>query len=203
MVGGTGNGSGRGGLTVVGFTGFLGRSHAAIRPPRATLAGMRYSSAGRRSRKPSTPKEFKIVPLRDCPIPESLHLCDTPYKAAEYWRLSVASHPYFSPEHECFVVLFLNTRRRIRGHHLVSIGTMDSVLVHPRDAFRAAVIGNASAVLFAHNHPSGDPTPSEGDIRVTNEMVRAGQILKIQVLDHVIIGAGRHVSMREQGYIFV
>jgi DNA repair protein RadC len=65
------------------------------------------------------------------------------------------------------------------------------------------VIANASAVLFAHNHPSGDPTPSDVDIRVTNELVRAGQILKIEVLDHVIIGANRHASLREQGYIYV
>lgn len=151
--------------------------------------------------KPFTPKEFKLVALRDCPTPDVLQLCDTPDKAAEYWRMNVMRHPYYDPERECFVVLILNTRRRVRGHYLVSIGTMDTLLVHPRDVYRAAVAANASAIVIAHNHPSGDPTPSETDIRMTRDLVRAGQLLKIDLLDHVIMAGDKHQSLRELGYL--
>ena len=67
------------------------------------------------------PKEFKAVALRECPVPESLQMCDTPEKAAEYWQLHVATNPYFNSECECFVVLLLNTRRRVKGHQLLTI----------------------------------------------------------------------------------
>jgi DNA repair protein RadC len=147
------------------------------------------------------PKEFKVVSLRECPTPEAMHLCETPESAAQYWRLNVAGHPYFTPDCECFVVLLLTTRRRVKGHHLVSIGTIDTILVHPREVFRAAVIYGAAAIVVMHNHPSGDPTPSEADVKVTRDLMRAGQLLKIELLDHVIIGADRHTSLRQMGYL--
>src|SRR4029434_2947592 len=101
----------------------------------------------------------------------------------------------------CLVVLILNTRRRIRGHYLVSIGTLDTILVHPREVFRLVIMaGRPSAIVLAHNHPSGDPTPSEADIRTTRELIKAGQLLRIDVLDHVIIGNPAHASLRELGY---
>ena len=148
------------------------------------------------------PQEFKVVSLRECPTPEALHKCDTPQQAADYWRLHVASNPYFNPECECFVVLLLNTRRRIKGHHLVSIGTLDTLLVHPREVFRIAIMaGGVSAIVLMHNHPSGDANPSEADIKVTRDLIRAGQLLKIEVLDHVIVGVNQHLSLRELGYL--
>ena len=146
------------------------------------------------------PKEFKLVALRECPTPEQMQLCDTPENAEAYWRTHIQTHPYFNPECECFVVLLLNTRRRIKGHHLVSIGTMDTILVHPREVFRVAILAAASAIVLMHNHPSGEASPSEADIRVTRDLVRAGQLLKMEVCDHVIIGAGQHVSLRSLGY---
>lgn len=146
------------------------------------------------------PKEFKIMALRECPVPLEMQICDTPHKAAEYWQMHVAPHPYFNPECECFVVLLLNTRRRVKGHQLLTIGTMDTILVHPREVFRGAIIGAAAAVVIMHNHPSGDPSPSEADIKVTRDLIRAGQLLRIEVLDHVIIGNQSRVSLREQGY---
>ena len=148
------------------------------------------------------PKEYKVVSLRDCPTPESLQICETPQHAADYWRLHIASHPYLNPECECFVVLLLNTRRRVKGHQLVSHGTLDTLLVSPREVFRTAVCCAASALVLMHNHPSGDPTPSEADIKVTRDLIRAGQLIKIEVLDHVIIGVGRHASLRELGYFY-
>jgi DNA repair protein RadC len=148
------------------------------------------------------PKEFKIVALRDCPVPESMRICETPEQAADYWRLHIVMHPYFNPECECFVVLLLNTRRRVKGHQLLTIGTMDTILVHPREVFRGAVIAAASALVLMHNHPSGDPTPSEADIKVTRDLARAGQLLKIEVIDHVIMGNPKHSSLRELGYFW-
>ena len=148
------------------------------------------------------PKEFKVVALRDCPVPESMLICETPDQAAEYWRMHVTTNPYFNPEAECFVVILLNTRRRVKGHQLVTIGTLDTILVHPREVFRVAVISSAAAVVLMHNHPSGDPTPSEADIKVTRDLIRAGQLLKIEVLDHVIMGNPNRSSLRELGYFY-
>ena len=110
---------------------------------------------------------------------------------------------------ETLQVLLLNTRRRlIRVAEEISDGTIDTLLVHPREVFKAAIAANAAAIVLVHNHPSGDPTPSEADIKVTRDLIRAGQLLKIDVLDHVIIGratterAKDHVSLRELGYFY-
>ena len=147
------------------------------------------------------PKEFKVVALRECPLPQDLQICDTPQKVVEYWNAHLLCHPYFNPECECFVTLLLNTRRRIKGHCLISIGTLDSVVVHPRDVFRPAVIAAAAGIILVHNHPSGEAAPSAADIQVTNELVRAGQILRIEVIDHVVIGRGEHRSLRALGHL--
>jgi DNA repair protein RadC len=105
-------------------------------------------------------------------------------------------------------VVLLNTRRKLIRVETVSQGTLDTLLVHPREVFKAAIAANAAALILAHNHPSGDPTPSEADIKVTRDLIRAGQLLKIEVLDHVIIGRATqdrpkdYVSLRELGYFF-
>ena len=85
---------------------------------------------------------------------------------------------------------------------MVSIGTMDTILVHPREVFRLAIMASASALVLMHNHPSGDATPSEADIKVTRDLIRAGQFLKIEVLDHVIMGEPNHSSLRTLGYFY-
>lgn len=109
---------------------------------------------------------------------------------------------------ETLQVLLLNTRRRLIRVEEISDGTIDTLLVHPREVFKKAIAANAAAVVLAHNHPSGDPTPSEADIKVTRDLIRAGQLLKIDVLDHVIIGRATperpkdYVSLRELGYFY-
>ncbi len=140
--------------------------------------------------------------LRECPAPDSMQSCETPDQAAAYWNSHLTDHPYFNPECECLVVLILNTRRRIKGHYLVSIGTMDTILVHPREIFRLAIMASASAIVVCHNHPSGDSTPSEADIRITRDLIRAGQLLKIEVLDHIVMGHSGHTSLRTLGYFY-
>jgi DNA repair protein RadC len=98
--------------------------------------------------------------------------------------------------------LLLNTRKRVKGHHLVSIGTMDTILVHPREIFRLAIVTNASAIIVLHNHPSGESSPSEADIKVTRDLIRAGQLLKMELLDHVIVGNGNFSSLRNLGFFY-
>jgi DNA repair protein RadC len=148
----------------------------------------------------ASPYEYKVTALRECPTPETLQTCDTPDKAADYWRLHIAGHPHFNPECECLAVLLLNTRRKVKGHHLVSIGTQDMVLVSASCVFRLAIVTAACAVVFMHNHPSGESSPSDADIRVTRDLIRAGQLLKLEVLDHVIVGNGNHTSLRSLGH---
>lgn len=149
---------------------------------------------------PPQPQEWKIVSLRECPTPEGMQQCETPDQAAAYWKAHVANHPYYDTERENLVVLILNVRRRIKGHHLVSVGTQDTVLCHPREVFRLALIAGASAIILGHNHPSGISDPSEADIRMTRDMVRAGQLLKVEVLDHIVIGHPGFSSLRSLGY---
>ena len=151
---------------------------------------------------PAQPQEWKIVSLRECPTPETMQHCETPEQAAAYWKTHIATHPYFNSECECLVVFILNTRRRIKGHYLVSIGTMDTILCHPREVFRLAIMASASAIIICHNHPSGESTPSEADIKITRDLIRAGQLLKIEVLDHIVIGNPNHSSLRSLGYFY-
>ena len=148
------------------------------------------------------PQEYKIVSLRECPTPAEILNCSTPNEAAAYWNLHITQHPYFNPECECMVVLILNTRRKIKGHYLVSVGTMDTILVHPREVFRLAIMASASGIVMMHNHPSGESSPSEADIKVTRDLIRAGQLLKIEVIDHVVIGNQNRSSLRELGYFY-
>lgn len=107
---------------------------------------------------------------------------------------------------EEFQVLLLNTRRRLIRVDKISEGTLDTILVHPREVFKSAIAANASAIVLAHNHPSGDPTPSEADVKVTRDLIRAGHLLKIDVLDHVILGVATkerskdYCSLRELGH---
>jgi DNA repair protein RadC len=107
---------------------------------------------------------------------------------------------------ETFQILLLNTRRRLIDVAKISDGTLDTILVHPREVFKPAIAANAAAIILLHNHPSGEATPSEADIKVTRDLIRAGQLLKIEVLDHIILGRATqerpkdYMSLRELGY---
>lgn len=131
----------------------------------------------------------------ECPM------LDTPEKVADLLREENRAYPV-----ETFQVILLNTRRRLIRVARISEGTLDTILVHPREVFKQAIASDAAAIILAHNHPSGDPTPSEADIKVTRDLIRAGQLLKIELLDHVILGRATHqrprdfVSLRELGY---
>lgn len=108
---------------------------------------------------------------------------------------------------EQFHVLLLDTRSRLIRDVEVSRGTLNASLVHPREVFKEAVKASAASVVLAHNHPSGDPTPSSDDIKITRELVEAGRVMKIEVLDHIIVGkrtaagANDYVSLKEMGVL--
>lgn len=98
---------------------------------------------------------------------------------------------------EHFVALFLNARNQVICREDVSVGSLNASLVHPREVFAPAVGSSAASVILAHNHPSGDVTPSREDIELTRRMVQAGEIMGIEVLDHLIVASGRFLSMKE------
>jgi DNA repair protein RadC len=102
---------------------------------------------------------------------------------------------------ERFICSLLDTKNRVFKATVVSEGTLTSSLVHPREVFRYAIKEAAASVLFVHNHPSGDPGPSRDDIEITRRLVETGRIIGINVLDHVIIGEDRYLSLREKGYL--
>ena len=102
---------------------------------------------------------------------------------------------------EVFAILCLSTKHRVLAYHEVSRGCLDSTLVHPREVFKAAILANAASVVLAHNHPSGDPTPSPDDMTLTRRLVDAGRLIGVDVLDHIVIGDGRYVSFRERGWL--
>lgn len=100
---------------------------------------------------------------------------------------------------ECFCVLTLNIRNHLIKKHLVALGTLNQCLVHPREVFRPAIRDGAAAIIVAHTHPSGDPSPSTDDIAISKKLIDAGGVLDIEVLDHVIIGGDTCFSLREHG----
>lgn len=117
-----------------------------------------------------------------------------PHDAAE---LLSEQMRYLQKEH--FVCLFLNTKNHVIAQETLSMGSLNASIVHPREVFRAAIKCSSASLVCAHNHPSGDPTPSPEDISLTSRLVEAGQIVGIDVLDHLIIGDGSFVSLKERG----
>jgi DNA repair protein RadC len=104
---------------------------------------------------------------------------------------------------EQFGVLLLDTKHRVLRSTVLSVGTLDASIVHPREIFREAVAGGAASLVLFHNHPSGDPEPSREDTRLTERLVAAGTLMGIEVLDHVILGEARYFSYREKGSLSV
>lgn len=102
---------------------------------------------------------------------------------------------------ELFKSILLDAKNRVLRILTVSVGILDSSLVHPREVFKEAIAASAASVIVAHNHPSGDPTPSQEDRAITERLVEAGRILGVELLDHVVIGDGRWVSMKQAGWM--
>ncbi|WP_404404119.1 DNA repair protein RadC [Jeotgalibacillus malaysiensis] len=106
---------------------------------------------------------------------------------------------FLTQEH--FVALYLNTKNQIIHQQTIFIGSLNSSIVHPREVFKEAFKRSAASIICAHNHPSGDPSPSKEDIDVTRRLVECGKMIGIEVLDHLIIGEKKYVSLKEKGYM--
>ncbi|MEH7886787.1 DNA repair protein RadC [Bacillus sp. JJ1609] len=106
---------------------------------------------------------------------------------------------FLTQEH--FVCLYLNTKNQVIHRQTIFIGSLNASIVHPREVFKEAVRRSAASVICVHNHPSGDPTPSREDIEVTKRLTESGKIVGIELLDHLIIGENKYVSLKEKGYV--
>ena len=104
-------------------------------------------------------------------------------------------------EQEHFVILLLNNRNKIKNKIVITKGTVNQTVIHAREVFKHAIRENATNIILGHNHPGGDPTPSKEDISVTRSLIKAGELLSITVLDHVIVAGNKHVSLKEQHII--
>ena len=102
---------------------------------------------------------------------------------------------------ESFLVITLNTKNKIINKNIISIGLLDSTSVHSREVFKCAIRDNAKSIILAHNHPSGDPSPSSPDIKLTKRLIDCGRLLDIPVLDHIIVGRDKYISLREDGIV--
>jgi DNA repair protein RadC len=102
---------------------------------------------------------------------------------------------------EQFGVVLLDTRHRVLRTAVITVGTLNSAAVEPRDVFREAALGGAAALIAFHNHPSGDPTPSPDDVELTRRLVAAGLLMGIDVVDHIVLGDVRYCSFKEMGHI--
>lgn len=126
--------------------------------------------------------------------PEERYTIRSPGDAAE---LLMEDLRYLDKEH--FVCLYLNTKNHVIGRETISVGSLNATVVHPREVFRSAIQRSSASILCAHNHPSGDPTPSHEDTELTQRLLEAGEIIGIDLLDHLVIGDGVFVSMKERG----
>jgi len=102
-------------------------------------------------------------------------------------------------DREQFRIILLDAKNHVLGIRVVSVGSLSSSIVHPREIFKEAIARSSAAIILVHNHPSGDPTPSQEDVEVTRRLVEAGRLLGIEVLDHVVVGDNRYVSFKEKG----
>jgi DNA repair protein RadC len=170
---------------------------------RAPLAELQKVKGIGRDKAIALKSAFTLAQRMAQEIRQELPILDRPENIADLLREEARFY-----EVETFQILLLNTRRRLIRIEKISQGTLDTILVHPREVFKLAITANAAALVLVHNHPSGDPTPSEADIRVTRDLIRAGQLLKIEVLDHIILGARSqdrtkdYASLRELGYFY-
>ena len=104
-------------------------------------------------------------------------------------------------DREQFIIACLNTKNEPTNISVVSVGSLNKAIVHPREVFKTAILSNAASIMAFHNHPSGEITPSQQDIQLTNRLYEAGELLGIKLLDHLIIGDGTFTSLKEKGYL--
>jgi len=157
--------------------------------------------------KPTDPRYIRQITIRETATDlfDIKNVCEvrTPEEAAGVIRKAIESEPMTAGgTKESFWVLHLTPRNKLKSVECCTVGILDASLIHAREVFRGAIAAGAAAIVLAHNHPSGDPSPSAEDIRITKQLVDAGKIIGIKVLDHMIIGDEKSsYSMRENGIV--
>ena len=139
---------------------------------------------------------FEVKLVRDGSLVSDRKVIRTPEDAHLILQGYFANLP-----HEEFVALLLNVKNFVIALSSVSVGTLSASLVHPRELFQRAILGNAASIIIGHNHPSGDPTPSPEDLELTQRLLDAGKLLDIAILDHIIVGDGCFAILKEKGHI--
>lgn len=143
-------------------------------------------------------KRVEIVSLRMVREKTSLlypnRFIRSPKDAVDLFRKFIGDY-----DRESFCILCLNTKNEPTALHQVSCGTLNASLVHPRETYKLAILANAASIIGCHNHPSGDPTPSPEDIEITERIRDAGTLMGIELLDHIVLGEGNFISLKEQG----
>jgi len=150
-------------------------------------------------------QDFKTVPVETSPR-MTFYGADCPEKVYEFYKKVVETDPGYELEKEHVIVICLNTRLNVTGWHMVSIGSLSECTCHPREIIRPVIVRCSHAFILCHNHPSGDPSPSQADEQVTRRIKDAAEILCITFMDHCIIGTpetGRspYFSFREAGLV--
>ena len=139
---------------------------------------------------------YKIQLVRDGSVPFSQRVCATPSLAVDLFRAYVGD-----PDREHMVAIFLDSQNRFIGLHTIAVGTVDYCAFNPREVFKAALLCNATSLVLAHNHPAGDPAPSTVDIEITRDLQRAGELLDVVLMDHVVVGQPGYASFMELGLL--
>jgi len=142
------------------------------------------------------------IPKVQISMVKEVFVSNTAYRCSEDVANSeIADNELRSSDREKFICVHFNIKNQIISYEVVSMGSLTSSIVHPREVFKAAILANAASVLFMHNHPSGDTEPSIDDIEITNRLCKAGTILGFNVLDHLIITKTGYLSFRQKGLI--
>jgi len=142
------------------------------------------------------------IPKVQISLVKEVYVSSTVYGCSESVAQSeIAKKELRNSDREKFICLHFNVKNQIISYEVVSIGSLSSSIVHPREVFKAAILANAASVLFMHNHPSGSIEPSIDDIEITNRLCKAGGILGIDILDHLIITKDNYFSFKQKGLI--
>jgi DNA repair protein RadC len=162
---------------------------------------------------PCAPSVVRELPLSSWSVkvvrvgqPADSPKLDQPELCKQYWNSIITRQEWYDENKEHLVVLLLSTRYNITGYSLVSIGSTNASIAHPRECFRVAVAGGAYAMVLMHNHPSGDPSPSQADHSLTRRLKEGADLLQINLLDHIIVGRDggslpSYFSFREAGVL--
>ena len=166
-----------------------------------------YQAIPAKLKSPKAIRQVKVMVQTLKEVSKPYGAMQAPTQLADFWRREVASADWFDPEKEHLVVVCLDAKLKLKAFNVVSIGLNNQTLLHAREVFRPAISVAAAHVVIIHNHPSGDPSPSSDDVRITRQMVKAGEVLGIPCLDSVIVGQpdqrnpSGFVSMKQAGLV--